>query len=178
MTNYQDIITFWFQVLQPKNWFMQSDETDKKIQAFAPIHAQARASELTHWRKTAQGRLAEIIVLDQFSRNLFRNSADAFAYDGMALLLAQMAIDVGADTELSKAERMFCYMPFMHSESKIIQQQSMTLFTALQMGDSLKFAQEHHDIIMRFGRYPHRNAILGRVSTLEETEFLKEHSGF
>ncbi|MCH9845780.1 MAG: DUF924 domain-containing protein [Alphaproteobacteria bacterium] len=178
MKDYHHIITFWFETLQPKDWFMQSDETDKKIEDFVAMHAQARAGELAQWRDKPQGRLAEIIILDQFSRNLFRNTKDAFAYDVLALILAQTAISVGADKELSKAERLFCYMPFMHSESKLIQQQSMELFTALQMEDPLKFAQEHHDIIMRFGRYPHRNSILGRVSSAEELEFLKEHSGF
>ncbi|MCH9852596.1 MAG: DUF924 domain-containing protein [Alphaproteobacteria bacterium] len=178
MNDYHHIITFWFETLQPKDWFMQSDETDKKIEAFASLHAQAKSGELAQWRDTAHGRLAEIIILDQFSRNLFRNTPNAFAYDGLALILAQTAIDAGADKELSKAERLFCYMPFMHSESKLIQQQSMELFTALQIENNLKFAQEHHDIIMRFGRYPHRNSILGRVSSAEELEFLKEHSGF
>ena len=176
MIGYQHIIKFWFEILQPKDWFMQSDETDQRVEAFATMHAQARAGELAHWRETPQGRLAEIIILDQFSRNLFRNSAEGYAYDGMALLLAQMAIETGADKELSKAERMFCYMPFMHSESQLIQQQSLKLFSALQVGDSLQYAQEHYDVIMRFGRFPHRNATLERKFSLEEMEYLVEIS--
>ncbi len=180
MTNpqFQKILQFWFEELEPENWFVQSDETDMRIKEFLPLHQQASKGELWQWRESAKGRLAEIIILDQFSRNLFRNTPQAFACDGQALILAQTAIDNSADKELSSQEKLFCYIPFMHSESKVIQQKSIELFKSLDMEMSLKSATEHYDIVMQFGRYPHRNKVLGRDSTAEELEFLKEHKGF
>ena len=127
--------------------------------------------ELAHWRDTIEGRLAEVIVLDQFSRNLFRGTPQSFACDGMALILAQEAIRSGECERLSREQRGFLYLPFMHSESPLIHQQALALYTELNNGDQLEFELRHKAIIDRFGRYPHRNAILGRTSTPEEEAF-------
>jgi len=125
-------------------------------------------------RQTAQGRLAEIIVLDQFARNLFRDQAQQFAADAMALVLAQEAIAQGFDQQLPAQQRLFMYMPYMHSESVLIHQRAVALFTALGLPDNLDFEYKHQAIIDRFGRYPHRNALLGRASTAEELAFLQQ----
>jgi uncharacterized protein (DUF924 family) len=176
---YQDVLSFWFEELSPKDWFEQSDEVDAQIhKRFADVHAKAAADETQTWRTTAEGRLAEIIVLDQFSRNMFRGTPNAFAYDAHALSLAEDALQHGVDTELTPQQRHFMYMPYMHSESKHMQAKSVALFEMLGNAEALTYAKEHRDIIERFGRFPHRNAILGRTSTPEEQEFLKTHSGF
>ncbi len=138
------------------------------------MHTQASQGELYTWRKTAHGRLAEIIVLDQFSRNMFRNSAKAFAQDGMALVLAQEAIAVGDDIKLNATERTFLYMPFMHSESIKIHNIAVELFTRNGIQNNLDFELKHKAIIERFGRYPHRNAVLVRENTPQEFDFLNQ----
>jgi uncharacterized protein (DUF924 family) len=173
--NYQTILDFWFDENTQPLWFAKSDEFDQNIEKnFKAIHQQASQSELWHWRNSAKGRLAEIIVLDQFSRNLYRDSAQAFAQDALALALAQEAIRLGLDQQLEPDYRKFLYMPFMHSESKIIHEEALKLFEALGNPVNLEFEIKHKVIIDRFGRYPHRNAILGRDSTAEEIEFLKQ----
>ena len=174
MMNYQDVIDFWFSEIDPGQWWRQSDELDSQIrQRFGPLHAQAVSSELSGWRVHALGRLAEIIVLDQFSRNIFRGTKQAFGADSQALALAQEAVAAGADAELDPARRAFLYMPFMHSEAAEIHQLAVRLFSASGMDSNLQFELRHQAIIDRFGRYPHRNAVLGRVSSAEEIEFLK-----
>ena len=130
--------------------------------------------ELWTWRETAEGRLAEIIVLDQFSRNLFRDHPASFAQDPLALSLAQEAVRLDLDQQLAPDQRCFMYMPFMHSESKIIHAQALQLFEALGNPMNLDFELKHKTIIDRFGRYPHRNQILERDSTPEEVEFLTQ----
>lgn len=173
--NYQEILDFWFSEKTQPLWFAKSDEFDQLIcKNFKNIHQQASQAELWQWRNTAEGRLAEIIVLDQFSRNLYRDSAQAFAQDALALALAQEAIRLGLDKQLTEDYRKFLYMPFMHSESKIIHEQALKLFQDLGNPINLDFEIKHKVIIDRFGRYPHRNAILGRESTAEETEFLTQ----
>ena len=171
----QDILDFWFDADHRSLWFAKSDEFDAKIQQrFAILHQQAVQSELWSWRKTAEGRLAEIIVLDQFSRNLYRDQAQAFAYDSMALVLAQEAISLQLDMQLNPDQRSFLYMPFMHSESQLIHEFALKLFQRLGNEMNLSFEKKHKLIIDRFGRYPHRNAILNRHSTPEELEFLTQ----
>ena len=171
----QDILDFWFDPDHRSLWFAKSDEFDAKIHdQFQIIHHQAIQAELWSWRHTPEGRLAEIIVLDQFSRNLYRDQAQAFAYDSMALMLAQEAISLQLDAQLSPDHRSFLYMPFMHSESKLIHEFALKLFQRLGNEINLSFEKKHKLIIDRFGRYPHRNAILGRSSTAEELEFLTQ----
>lgn len=169
------IIDFWFTELEPKQWWQKDNALDSMIQTrFGQLHKQAQASELYHWRKTALGSLAEIIILDQFSRNIYRDKPESFAYDTMALTLSQTAIDKGFDAKLAKEQRAFLYMPFMHSESKLIHIEAVKLFESLGEKGSLDFELKHKAIIDKFGRYPHRNSILNRQSTKEEIAFLKE----
>ena len=172
----QDVLDFWFHTLEASDRFKKSDELDARIKAqFESSYLKAVAGETSHWRDTAEGRLAEIIVLDQFARNMFRNTPKAFAADPLALALAQEAHRCDAHLELDDTQRTFLYMPFMHSESPKIHEQAMTLFKDLP---NLDFEIKHKAIIDRFGRYPHRNKILGRESTAEEIEWMKNSTGF
>jgi len=172
---FQDIIHFWFEEIDSKQWWRVDPEFDQLIQSrFHDLMLQAAAGELYQWRTDDHGRLAEIIVLDQFSRNVYRNTPKAFAQDAMALVLAQEAIRVQADQGLTPIEKNFLYMPFMHSESRVIHAYAEKLFHENAPQANYEFELKHKSIIDRFGRYPHRNAILGRASTAEEIEFLKE----
>ncbi len=177
---YQEIIKFWFEDIEPSQWWVKSDDFDRLIhKRFASVHGLAIRGELFTWRETAEGRLAEILVLDQFSRNMFRDTAQAFAYDPLALVLAQEAISVAADEKLSPLQRSFLYMPFMHSESLTIHHEAVELYLKNGIQNNLDFELKHKKIIEMFGRYPHRNSILGRQSTEQEVEFLKmPGSGF
>ncbi|MFC3193713.1 DUF924 family protein [Marinicella sediminis] len=173
----QQVIDFWFDELSARQWFTQDSDLDQIIgKRFGKLYQQAVQCELYGWRSTVEGRLAEIIVLDQFSRNMFRGQAAAFAFDPLAVALTQAAIDVGADQELvtQPAKLAFLYMPLMHSESSVIHQQAVKKFSQPGLEDNLAFEYRHKAIIDRFGRYPHRNAILGRESTPEEQQFLTQ----
>jgi len=172
---YQEVLNFWFEELSPEQWWVKDDALDRLIvERFSELHARAVQDELFEWRETAQGRLAEIIILDQFSRNMFRGEPEAFAYDALALALAQEAIAADADAQLTPNERSFLFMPFMHSESLEIHTVALELFEKNGDQGSLDYEIKHKEIIERFGRYPHRNAILGRESTAEELEFLQQ----
>ena len=169
-----DILDFWFNALKPAQWFRASAELDARIrERFGAAHLAASRCETFPWRDTAAGRLAEIIVLDQFSRNIHRGTPMAFATDPLALALAQTAVAMGGDLELPVDQRAFLYMPYMHSESPLIHVEAMRLFSAPGLEKSLSSEQKHKAIIDRFGRFPHRNAILGRPSTPEELAFLE-----
>jgi uncharacterized protein (DUF924 family) len=172
---YQDVLNFWFQEIGEAGWWRGDARLDRQItQRFAELHARATRCELYAWRTLPHGRLAEIIVLDQFSRNMFRDSARAFAYDSLALALAQEAIAAHVDEALNPVERSFLYVPFMHSESPAIHQIAVGLFHANGIEVNFDFELKHKEIIDRFGRYPHRNSALGRASTPGELEFLKQ----
>ena len=174
MYSYQDIITFWFDETEPKQWWGKDPEFDDLIRKrFLAVYASACRCELSPWRLQPQGRLAEIIVLDQFSRNLYRDRPEAFAQDSLALALAQEAIAVAADKEIPLERRAFLYMPFMHSESLVVHEQAVKIFSTPGLEKTLEYELKHKAIIERFGRYPHRNSILGRNSTAEELKFLK-----
>jgi uncharacterized protein (DUF924 family) len=169
------VLGFWFGELTPAQWWRKDAALDALIaRRFATTLAAAKAAELADWRDTASGRLAEVIVLDQFSRNVFRDRAESFASDGMALALAQEAVRGGFDAQLAVSERAFFYLPYMHSESAQIHQDALRLFDQPGLESNLDFERRHHAIIARFGRYPHRNAILGRESTAEELAFLQQ----
>lgn len=169
------VLDFWFQELQPAQWWRVDAALDDLIRArFSGLHAAAAAVELFEWRSTAQGRLAEIIVLDQYSRNIHRGTARAFACDALALALAQAAVAAGADAQLPVAQRAFLYLPYMHSESQLIHEVAMQLYDQPGLEYNLDFERKHKVIIDRFGRYPHRNAILGRASTADELAFLEQ----
>jgi uncharacterized protein (DUF924 family) len=172
---HQDILDFWFREIDPAQWWRVDPAFDELIRSrFLALHRQAAAGELFAWRATAQGRLAEIIVLDQFSRNLFRGTPTAFAQDGMALALAQEAVAAQAHAAMAPVERGFLFLPYMHSESRVIHVEAERLYRAFALPGNLDFELKHKAIIDRFGRYPHRNAVLGRVSSAEEIEFLKQ----
>ena len=171
----QEVIHFWFDELSPKQWWAPDNAVDELIrQRFASLHAKAAKGDLTAWRNSAEGRLAEIIVLDQFSRNIYRGSLQAFACDDMALDLAQEAIACDADQELPPDKRAFLYMPYMHSESKVVHEEAVRLFSQPGLERNLEFEYRHKVIIDHFGRYPHRNEIIARESTPEEIEFLNQ----
>jgi len=173
--HYQEVIDFWFNEIEPARWWVKNITFDREIIArFSELHQSAKQCELVHWRKTAKGRLAEIIVLDQFSRNMYRDTPQAFANDGIALALAQEAIALSADKTLKPIENSFLYMPFMHSESLVIHEKALALYQANGIASNVEFEGKHKDIIERFGRYPHRNIILNRESTDAEVEFLTQ----
>ena len=172
---YQDVLKFWFEEIEPVKWFAKDELFDQLITSrFSGIHTRAVRCELYAWRENAQGRLAEIIVLDQFSRNMFRDSPLAFANDQMALVLAQEAVAHSMDTQLTPVERGFIYLPYMHSESIKIHQLAEEIYRRHGNESGLEWEMKHKAIIDRFGRYPHRNSILGRTSTEEELIFLQQ----
>ena len=172
--HYQQIIDFWFDEIDPKQWWRADDAFDRRIaERFGDTHARAVQCELFAWRSQPLGRLAEIIVLDQFSRNIYRGTARAFAADQLALGLAQEAVAAQAAAALEPRHRAFLYMPYMHSESRLIHEIAVQLFSEKGLESNLDFELRHKAIIDRFGRYPHRNALLGRESSKEEIDFLK-----
>jgi uncharacterized protein (DUF924 family) len=172
---YRQVLKFWFEDIDPKKWWVSEPEFDAAIrEKFAGLLQQAASGELYSWRLEARGRLAEIIVLDQFSRNMHRNTPHAFSQDPVALVLAQEAISLDVHHQLAPVESSFLFMPFMHSESRAIHAVAEQLYREFAPPVNLGFELRHKAIIDRFGRYPHRNAILGRVSTAEEIEFLKQ----
>lgn len=176
----QSILDFWFTELSSKQHYAKDAALDETIRTrFGTLLTAAARCELFAWRATPEGRLAEVLVLDQFSRNVYRDTPQAFAQDPLALALAQELVASGQDRSLPMAQRSFAYMPYMHSESALVHTQAVALFAQPGMEDTLRFEQRHKDIIDRFGRYPHRNALLGRESTREELAFLSEPgSGF
>ena len=170
----QDILHFWFEELTDKQHFAKDTALDALIRArFGATLEAAMRCELFAWRATAEGALAEIMVLDQFSRNVFRDTPRAFAQDSLALALAQVLVSSGQDQLLNTVQRRFAYMPYMHSESPLIHAQAAQLFAQSGLEDGLDFELRHQSIITRFGRYPHRNAVLGRASSAQELAFLK-----
>lgn len=172
--NHQQIIDFWFVEIDPKQWWRQDGNFDLRIaDRFGDVHAQAVQCELSAWRRQPLGRLAEIIVLDQFSRNIYRGTALAFVADPLALALAQEAVAAQAAMALDPHQRAFLYMPYMHSESRQIHEIAVELFSEKGLESYLDFELRHKAIIDRFGRYPHRNTALGRISSQEEIDFLK-----
>ncbi len=173
--SYNTVLHFWFEEIPPQHWWQKDPEFDDLIERrFGPTLEAARAGELFQWRTCAAGRLAEIIVLDQFSRNIFRDRPEAFAQDTLSLVLAQEAVAADALAALSIAQQPFLLMPYMHSESALIHTQAERLFRRPGLENNYEFELRHKAIIDRFGRYPHRNIILGRDSTEQELAFLQE----
>lgn len=169
----EQIIDFWFNAIESKMWFKKDDEFDLLLTAqFSQLLASAAKAELFHWRTTAEGRLAEIIVLDQFSRNIHRDAPLAFASDPLALALAQEAVAQNCMDELDPIKQSFLLMPYMHSESEAIHEVAVELFNATGLDNTIEYELKHQTIIKQFGRYPHRNKILNRESSKEELEFL------
>ncbi len=179
MHSADDILTFWFVDHDRSHWFGGGPEFDAELTArFADTHAAVARGEAWTWRRTPLGRLAEVLVLDQFSRQIHRGTARAFAQDPMALALAQEAVAAGHDQVLEpKPERMFLYLPYMHSESIVVHEEAMRLYTSLGDEELLDFETAHRDVLRRFGRYPRRNEALGRPSTPEELEYCASDEG-
>ncbi len=170
----QSIVAFWREA-GPKQWFAKSTAFDDIIrERFEATHHRAARQELMDWLHTVDGALALILLLDQFPRNLYRGSGHAFATDGLARSIAATAVDAGFDQRVDSALRDFFYLPFEHSEDPEDQALSVRLFEAAGDADALQWAIDHRDIITRFGRFPHRNAALGRATTPEEARFLAE----
>ena len=168
-----DILRFWFVEHGRDDWFGGKAEFDAELaEKFSNLHPRVAAGKAWAWRATPEGRLAEIIVLDQFSRQLHRGSPLAFAQDGMALALAQEAVTGGHDLQLDPVRRMFLYLPYEHSESLLVHDEAVRLFTALGDEEALKYELAHLDCLRRFGRYPKRNAALGRTSTPAELDYI------
>jgi uncharacterized protein (DUF924 family) len=172
-----DVVSFWREA-GPKAWFKKDDVFDEEIRRrFLKTHEAAAAGKLSDWEQSAQGALALLILLDQFPRNMFRGSARMFASDPLARAIAAGAIVRGFDAAVDKEVRGFFYLPFEHSEDPADQTRSVAFYKAMDDADGLKWAELHADIIRRFGRFPHRNAVLGRVTTPEEQAFL-DSGGF
>jgi len=181
-----DVLDFWFGAPgTPEHgksrdvWFKKSDVFDQEVRArFLPLYESAASGALADWDAEPRSLLALIVVLDQFPRNIFRNDARSFATDRQALAAAQRMIEPGWDMKLVPVERMFVYLPYEHAEDLRMQQRALELFRRVAedpaLADVPEWARKHHDVIARFGRFPHRNAILGRESTPEETDFLKQ----
>lgn len=176
-----EIIHFWFEELEPQQWFQQSDVVDDEIrERFAVTHEMAADGLSNHWADDPDGALALVIVLDQFPRHMYRGSPKSFASDERALLIAKQSIHKGFDQVLEPVKRGFLYLPFQHSEVLTDQRKSVELFGSMAdqnpAGDM--YAKRHLVPVEKFGRFPHRNEALGRESTEEEIEFLKTHKGF
>ncbi len=186
MTEAADVLEFWFGApgspeaqAARKEWFVKDAAFDATIAArFGSTIEAALAGELEHWASSPESALALIIVLDQFTRNVFRDTPRAYAGDPRALVLARDLVDRGWDTQLAALRRVFAYLPFEHSEDIVDQCESLRLFETLRAdpnaGTTFDYAVKHYEIVERFGRFPHRNAILGRESTAQELEFLRQ----
>lgn len=178
-----EVIAFWREA-GPERWFAHDETLDEACrERFLPTYEAAARGDLNEWELTPTGALAVILLLDQFSRNLFRGTRKAYATDPAALLAAERAIEKGYDREIPDGPipaelRRFFYAPFMHAEELSQQERSVTLTEGLGDPDALKWARHHRDIVARFGRFPHRNAMLGRESTPEEAASLAEEGAF
>lgn len=174
-----NVLDFWFSDEARPHWFAKSENFDAEVRRkFAVLYEHVRDGAHADWKDSPRGLLALVIVLDQFPRNMFRNSPQAFASDDLALMLAELGIAKGFNARLSPEERMFLYMPLQHAEKMDVQEQSVARFRELDMAEPLDYAIQHRDIIARFGRFPHRNRTLGRVSSLDELSFMETHAGF
>ncbi|MFT7433301.1 MAG: hypothetical protein ACI9TY_000931 [Alphaproteobacteria bacterium] len=176
MNKLNDVLDFWFSDDVRAKWWLKSDAFDAEITAkFSALHSEILSNDISTYLLSACDALAAIIVLDQFSRNMFRDTPMSFASDALCLNMAKQAIDKGFDKELSDEQVALMYMPFMHSENLVDHEIALKLFASREaLQYNLNFEKQHKVIIDQFGRYPHRNAILGRVSTTEELEFLKQ----
>jgi uncharacterized protein (DUF924 family) len=167
-----DVLAFW-RGAGPERWYKKDDGFDADIRSrFLATYRAAAAGELAGWAETADGALALLILLDQFPRNMFRGSAEAFATDPLARRVADAAIARGFDHVITGNERQFFYLPFMHSELPADQERCVALIRAAKLDNNISYAEQHADIIRRFGRFPHRNAVLGRTTTPDEQAFL------
>lgn len=174
MADSGDVLRFWYEECTAEQWFKKDAAFDATIRdRFGDLHAVASAGGCDDWAETPEGSLALVLVLDQFSRNLYRDDPRAFAQDAKALDIARRALAAGHDQAYPAGQRYFYYLPYEHSEDLRDQEESVALFEKHGDAHTLDYAIAHRDIIARFGRFPHRNAVLGRESTAEEEEFLQ-----
>ena len=170
-----EVLAFWLDEVRPDQWFKKDPELDRTVGArFGPLYARLAARLPPRWLETPESCLAAVIVLDQFPRNMFRDDPRAYATDAAALATAGHAIARGFDRKLSQARARFLYTPFEHCEDAAMQARSVALFATVSDAETMKFIERHKEIVDRFGRFPHRNAVLGRPSTPQELVFLKE----
>lgn len=175
----QAVLNFWFVETTPKQRFTKDPAYDERMKAaFLDTYWEVMEGNTLEWRQTPAGRLAEIIVLDQFARNIFRGEAQSFAGDQLALTLAKEAIAAGADQQVPEEQRLFFYMPYMHSESPVVHEQAVKIFTKYGNETNLEYELKHKAVIDEFGRYPHRNEALGRETTVAEKAWLDAGGGF
>lgn len=176
----QNLLNFWFNELSDADKWMGGEEIDQLLtDRYQHLLDQAKSGELASWRETIQGRVAEVILLDQFSRNIYRGQAEAFSSDDMALALAQEILNHPDYDQLSAEEKQFAAMPFMHSESLYIQKNyALSVFSKPELQESYEYAEGHYEVIKKFGRFPHRNQALGRESTPEELEHIEQTDVF
>jgi uncharacterized protein (DUF924 family) len=173
-----DVLQFWLQELEPSQWFTRDERVDARVkERFAHLYERVRGMKPEE-HASPRAALAAVITLDQFPRNMFRDTPRAFESDALALATSAAAIDRGFDQALGREERTFLYMPWQHSEDAAVQARSVQLFDALGDAGGLDYARQHKEIIDRFGRFPHRNRVLQRASTPAEIEFMKSHPGF
>lgn len=174
-----EIVNFWFSERVQPLWFDSTPEFDNELrETFLEVYELAARGELQDWSESAEGALALVIILDQLPLNMFRGLPQAFATEAQARRIAAQAVSAGLDTQLPPMQRAFLYMPFMHSEDIDDQNKSVELFERAEMSGNLRWARHHRDLILRYGRFPHRNAILGRVSTPEELTYLESEEAF
>jgi uncharacterized protein (DUF924 family) len=179
MNDYQCVLEFWYSAEMRPRWFDSTPALDERIRTeFETLWQQAAAGELDHWQDTPQGALALVIVLDQLPLNMYRGRPEAFATEQRAVAVARQAVERGYDKLIPNDRLMFLYMPLMHSEHLADQDLSVQLFGAAGLVDNLRFAEHHRGIVRRFGRFPHRNAILGRVSSADELDYLASPQAF
>lgn len=172
----KEVLKFWFEEIEPQQWFQKNESFDQEVtDRFHVTYDMAQKDLCSDWTKSADGILALCVVLDQFPRNMFRDSSKAFQTDEKALLIAKDALNNEFDVLLPPEQRMFVYMPFMHSEKLEEQERSVLLFESMKEDSSMSYdyALKHFDVIKQFGRFPHRNKSLDRVSTKAELEYLK-----
>jgi uncharacterized protein (DUF924 family) len=173
-----EVLAFWFTELGRKAWFRKDSAIDDAIRArFAHLIDEINARPIEEAIATPDHALASVIVLDQFTRNIFRGTPRAFAYDELARGVARLAVAVGLDQRIPADRRIFLYLPFEHGEALADQYRSVELISSLGDDEYTRYAEAHRDVIERFGRFPHRNEVLGRMSTPEEEAFLQEPGG-
>ena len=175
----QEILDFWFSDEVRKLWYHSTPEFDASLfERFLPLWQQASRGELDDWQESAAGCLALVIILDQFPLNMFRSEAQSFATEAQSREVAKLAIELGFDQGMEARQLDFLYKPFMHSETLADQQRALELYDQPGLDDNLRYARHHHDIIEKFGRFPHRNQVLGRDSSAAEIEYLNSKKAF
>lgn len=176
---YQALVDFWFSEEASKYWFRATKAFDQQLlERYGDSWQQAKQGELDHWSETATGSLALVILLDQIPLNIFRGKPESFSTEAKSIVVARTAVDRGLDRELPQRQKLFLYMPFMHSENLADQTLALKLFDQPGLEDNLQFSKHHYGIVEQFGRFPHRNEILGRQSSSQEIEYLHSKQAF